>query len=1408
MAVPQVAPWIRSLSRDLFILVLLAAALLRAQGAVASDCSGQLTKLSACSLSNHDVTIGGAGCERVFVDQSLSFRTITVAANGALCVRDTDLMTVPGGSVNLEAAQIVVNGTLQIGSPESAIGSGGRPANHVNIRFTGRVPEVDDSKVIPNMNAPCPDPTFQKGLQVCKGGVLRLFGARGAPAPGSQRRDASGKVSWTYLSQPAGDPCQFGRNSGVGSTVAGNCEYPNSNYPGYTARVVHLADKVDWLPGDWIVIATTSFSPFETEFARIKAIDDTKTVLTLADALVYYHFGGADPGVPSKSNFNAGRETNWGVDERAEVGLISRNITLTSELSGSPDDHGGGETVFRQGFKEVSVQGVELSLFGKPKLGSYPIHFHMDGAIGKDQTVLINANSIHHTFNKCITIHSTQHLTIQNNVCARAVGHLFYEEIGDEDDITFAYNLGLGAMSNNFGIHGQKGYSLDYVLIDDYWWPGDRLARPFGFGNYFALNVGNHDHQGNPTHGSCRDPRPDGGLGGYGGPTPCKASSYFEPASGFWIVNPATKLIGNSIGGCQGVGRAYWYVPPTTPGDSGKPDLVNLKFKPIGEFRNNRAHSCYSGLYAEPEDTVVSEQLLPHVGGLLEGASVFNLIDGLTVTRMRDRGIWLRPSFWVIKNARLATDRDEVSLVTAGGVDGTAPGNWALLEDSVLLGISLNNVDRFGPCPYRGITGPVDSGGKLGCIDQTPFNPGEVTTGKGGDDTGRGYPDPSRNFFGLMIYDGPGRYFGDRFVNFNTDISPYLTASDQAALGWYSGNYGNPLAPPAQNPAGSFVYEGDAALGWFNANQSSYPNTQASERLTFENVDLRHQIYTDHVGIDTFNDGDKNTLILDRDGSLTGMKVVGPDKKPVGNVFPASLNNLPFNASGNSVDECLSTGAQNALLENRPTSLISPSTMATLEFASLFPKATQGEKEPPRYEQILTFSKTAPETYPAPVNQIQTKMSLHGRNGLGVWEPKVSNGYGYTVSATDKYTAPGQKPAPGDADVGVPASFNLGLTDAVLPLGPKHEVLHPFHVRVAICFTNKDGTHPQPRSDPKKLFSVIRGYKAYGSPTSNEATLTDYWRDIPSCKNLDAQNSGNVAGCPAKSVAVNGQCPDGQKPEGDVCPTKAMTPAPDGNSWESNEESWFYDSKSGWLFLHVDQEVDNANGPSPTGSCPKSSDPSKIPPECPNASQVPENYYFCPAGGCIVYGVRLIGGESSGPYVPGKSLCSELTVPVPAVSDTVADLKTDAILERDPKAGDHEPKSAADAFPHYALKGDNGAMCPNPGSSNQPPWGPIPGDAAQPQSFQVNFDPKLNVRVVEGGHTGMAPEQLMAVRGNLLLPLLENGKSYQITLTDPGNGKDCVATFKPNGTRSMPKFTRIDGNCFPQDGRSMIGAHL
>jgi hypothetical protein len=52
----------------------------------------------------------------------------------------------------------------------------------------------------------------------------------------------------------------------------------------------------------------------------------------------------------------------------------------------------------------------------------------MDGNVGNEP--IVNANSVHHSYNKCVTVHSTQNLTISNNVCARVVGHGYYEEWG------------------------------------------------------------------------------------------------------------------------------------------------------------------------------------------------------------------------------------------------------------------------------------------------------------------------------------------------------------------------------------------------------------------------------------------------------------------------------------------------------------------------------------------------------------------------------------------------------------------------------------------------------------------------------------------------------------------------------------------------------------------------------------------------------------------------------------------------------------------------------------------------------------------------------------------------------------------------------------------------------------------
>ena len=163
----------------------------------------------------------------------------------------------------------------------------------------------------------------------------------------------------------------------------------------------------------------------------------------------------------------------------------------------------------------------------------------------------------------------------------------FYQEIGDEEGVTFSGNLGLGAMSNAFDIHAPTPERRS-ELISEHWWAGDNLARSANY-NYNGFNVPNTDKQDNPTHGTCWTVRQDGGLQG-GTEPPCTgAQSYVEPASGFWIINPATNLIGNSIAGCQGVGRGYWYVPPK----DGAPDA--LSSSPSGSSRTTACTAATPG---------------------------------------------------------------------------------------------------------------------------------------------------------------------------------------------------------------------------------------------------------------------------------------------------------------------------------------------------------------------------------------------------------------------------------------------------------------------------------------------------------------------------------------------------------------------------------------------------------------------------------------------------------------------------------------------------------------------------------------------------------------------------------------------------------------------------------------------
>jgi hypothetical protein len=1304
--------------------------------------------------SNKNIEIGANGCgPSVYVDKSYMgeehFNTITIDSGATLCF--------PDKTVKMEVGTILVNGLLQIGQKAHPIGMTD-PMTLVTLDFNGKRPCAEGTN--------CPN--FSKGIQVQSGGSLEMYGLKGVPPNG---------LNWTYLSQPAGPPKDYGEKSGATKPVGAD-----------GADTLRLADDVTqgtgrWQNGDWIAVGGTSFSPFDTEIVKIASIKskpmDNPTgsdVLLDNTPLVHYHFGSTAPtpsqfclvnnvptyfacgkapmgctsaciSQPSPLNYSDPADQNYGVDERAPVALISRNIKLTASIDGKDkaDIHWGGETRYLMGFKEVSIQGVEMRKFGKDQLGSYPIHFHMDGPLS-DGTALVDSNTIDHSYNKCVTVHSTANLTISNTVCVRAVGHLFYEEIGDEKNITFLNNLGIGAMSNSFDIYKSSKFSRD-DLVDKFWWKGDYLTngKPGGENiGYNGFNIPDTDNTANPSHGSCTTFSRNGQLGGYvppqvGGACPPNdtpaAKVYIEPASGFWITNPGTQLIGNIIDGCQGVGVGYWYVPPPI----NAPTAVHFnQYLPVGTFRDNRVSACFDGLFGEGAYSVSSSSLLhPTVDGTPNSRNLLAEFDGLTALRVRDRGVWMRDQWFVINNGRFATSRDSASLLTAGGIDGATPGDWMLTENSVFEGISQNNVDRFGPCPKPDTSFP-DQAPMAGCIDQTPVAMGDQP--HSGDEIGKGYPDPNWNMFGYMIYDGPARLIHDRFINFKQ--SPALTDDDAAALkAW-----GDARKLTGKNGVKkNWVYEGDAAFGWFQSNQSSYPTLANTSQLSFVNTDLRHQIYTQYVNLGKdpanpssgFGDGDQNTAVVDLDGTLSGFVAADSDNivsPRFDGAHPISLNGLVINASGNSVDECLAEGGQDTVLENRPTALMSPSSMATLELQMLYPPDASSTKPPFLQKQAITFTKDAVDF------GAHGAMTLTSRNALGVWEPKVTSGLSYTVTAAI------DKPNKGTL-AGINKILELGIADAYKP-GISAD--NPFYVRIGICYQSANGKPADASS-----FTIARGYHSYGGGIigagPDDLELRAYYNKL---SNLYVDKNGNhetcdnlvgttllpvnvpinlqcpsnpipagcpytptsgpadpYVGCPADGISLASQgCPMGTQQGTDnrgqaVCiyPTDTLAPATSLNNamdptrltntdgtYNSTKDTngrtgldkYYYDAPTGWLFLYVAQEDHNPEGPSPLANC---KDKSPADPSCPNNANG-ETYYVCPAEGCRDYVISVTDPN----YKPGASTCPDpyaanLGAPEPTpLYHLVRSDSTTTTVVRNPMAGD---------FPHYAATTATAPVC-------------------------------------------------------------------------------------------------------------------
>lgn len=390
------------------------------------------------------------------------------------------------------------------------------------------------------------------------------------------------------------------------------------------ATQIEVLDASGWRKGDEIALASTDFDSAQAERRTITAINGNR--LTLNQPLNYMHFG----------------EVTFGVDQRGEVGLLTRNIKIQSS-DDSAANYFGGHIMAMAGSK-MFISSVELNRMGQHmNLARYPVHWHV---IGEGQGQYIRNSAIHSTYSRCVTVHGTNNLTIENNVTFDNVGHCFFLEDGIETGNQFINNLGMKTKCHptqpcqptnlTNGHTSQDGQKVDTILI-----PSDNTAATF------------------------------------------------------WITNPDNVYRGNVAAGSEAIG--FWIALPQHPTGEFEGTEISKntwpRRMPLREFTNNTAHSNFDGLMF---DRGPDPQGFFSVGGASRvtradpsdpnSAILPTRIDDFTGYKNRNGAIWGRGSYHHFTNLKLADNA--IGFTHAAGPAG-APYS-SRVENSLFVGESDN----------------------------------------------------------------------------------------------------------------------------------------------------------------------------------------------------------------------------------------------------------------------------------------------------------------------------------------------------------------------------------------------------------------------------------------------------------------------------------------------------------------------------------------------------------------------------------------------------------------------------------------------------------------------------------------------------------------------------------------------
>ncbi|KAK1160788.1 cell migration-inducing and hyaluronan-binding protein-like [Acipenser oxyrinchus oxyrinchus] len=460
--------------------------------------------------------------------------------------------------------------------------------------------------------------------------------------------------------------------------------------------ILELAeDGQTWKAGDTIVVASTDYSMYQAEeFKILPCPACASNQIKVEGKAKYLHIG----------------EEVDGVDMRAEVGLLTRNILIKGEMEAQcygndackffDFDTFGGHLKVEHGFKAIHIDGMEMKHMGQQLMGHYPIHFHMNGDVdekgGYDPPTYVKGLSIHHTFSRCVTVHGSNGLLVKDVVGYDSLGHCFFTEDGAEERNTFDHCLGLLVKAGTL-LPSDRDSKMCRVITDG------------AFPGYVAK------------------PRQD-----------CSATSTF------WIANPSNNLINCAAAGSEETG--FWFIfhhIPTGPSE-GLYSPGHTEHMPLGQFFNNRAHSNYragmildNGVKTTEANANDKRPFLSLIGaryGPHKDADPFKprepaIIKHFIAYKNEDHGAWLRGGDVWLDDCQFADNGIGLTLAS-GGTFPDDDGSKQEVKNSLFVGESEN---RGMETPDNRIWGPggPDLNGRM---------------------LPRGVDFPIR---GMQIYDGP-----------------------------------------------------------------------------------------------------------------------------------------------------------------------------------------------------------------------------------------------------------------------------------------------------------------------------------------------------------------------------------------------------------------------------------------------------------------------------------------------------------------------------------------------------------------------------------------------------------------------------------------------------------------------------